>query len=74
MRQVISDPVIRAIRVALAERDLPRGHLAAVLGLTHAAVSRRLRGDVPFRVDELARISEDLGIPMSRFFSETDVA
>jgi transcriptional regulator with XRE-family HTH domain len=41
--------------------------MARILGLSPAAMERRLNGRVPLRVDELIAISEHLGIPVARF-------
>lgn len=37
------------------------------LGMSQAAAWRRLKGDVPFDVAELAAVAEMLGVPLSKF-------
>jgi len=40
------------------------------MGMTQQALSRRLSGDVPFDVDELGRIADLLGVPVTLLFGE----
>jgi len=53
------------VRAAMARRGVSQTALAAALGMSQAAVSRRLRGAIPLDVKELAAIAEILGVPMS---------
>lgn len=57
----------RLVRAALTEHGRTQNDVADVLGLTYAAVSRRILGHVSFRADELMQIAEQLGIEPSRF-------
>jgi transcriptional regulator with XRE-family HTH domain len=43
-----------------------RGQLALILGLSMPSVSRRLKGDISFTIDELERIADWLDVPCSR--------
>lgn len=49
------------VRAEMAIQRKGQGDLARVLGLSQAAVSRRLHGHVAFDVDELVRVAEFLG-------------
>lgn len=42
--------------------------MAIRLGWTQAYISRRLTGDVPFDVNDLAAIAEILEVPVTAFF------
>jgi transcriptional regulator with XRE-family HTH domain len=53
------------VRAAMARRGVSQTALAGALGMSQAAVSRRLRGAIPLDVKELAAIAEILGVPMS---------
>lgn len=44
--------------------------MALVLQMSQPAVSRRLRGQIPFRVNELGAIATLLDIPLGRFFAD----
>lgn len=57
----------RQVRLAMIEQGKTQNDIAAILGLTHQAVSRRMLGDVAFRSDELIAIGEWLGVQPSRF-------
>lgn len=56
------------IRAELARRRILQSDLGELLGLTNQAMSRRLRGEVPFRDAELAKIAEHLGVEVSVLF------
>lgn len=47
----------------MARRGVTQAHLAHDIGMAQQSLSRRLRGDTPFTVDELQRIAEVLGVP-----------
>lgn len=51
------------VRAEMARRRVPQTRIAAALGLTQQAVSRRLTGRVAFRSDELAVVARVLGVP-----------
>lgn len=49
---------------------MTQGQLAAALGLTQAAVSRKLSGDRPWFADELANVSGVLSVSVGELFGE----
>jgi transcriptional regulator with XRE-family HTH domain len=57
------------IRAELARRDITQGQLAELLGLTTTPMSKRLRGQMPFRDHELVRIAEFLNISIAALFA-----
>lgn len=50
------------IRSELAARGIPQGALAAVLGLSEQAVSRRMNGTTDWGVSELVAVAGFLGV------------
>lgn len=56
----------RNVRAEMARNGLTQGGLAQHLRMTQPAVSRRLGGDVPFNVNELAIVSRAVGVSLSR--------
>ena len=64
-----AERVGRHVRAALAEHAKQIRDLEPILGFTHAAVSRRLSGQIPFRCDELIAIGEALGVDPGRFLA-----
>ena len=52
------------VRAEMARRKISQEAVAQTLGLSQASVSARLRGVTPFRVDELLRIADLLGVPL----------
>lgn len=60
-----SELISREIRAHMARNSLTAGDLAAALGLSSAAISRRLTGQVEWSVGELSRACERMGISMA---------
>jgi len=54
----------------MARRSMTQRALAASLGMTQQALSRRLSGEVPFDVDELGRVAALLDVPVAVLFGE----
>jgi predicted XRE-type DNA-binding protein len=62
--------VANTIRAELARRSLTQADLANALGVTQPAVSRRMTGQVPFDVEELAKAAALLGLPVSALIED----
>ena len=58
------------VRAEMASAAVSQVVLAAHLGTSQQAISRRLSGLVAFDVDELHRIAEFLGVPVSALIHE----
>lgn len=57
-------PHILQIKRLMAEQGVTQAELARLVGRTQSAMSRRLRGSIPFRTDELEAIAEHLGVAL----------
>lgn len=64
--------VAEEVRALLARRRLSQSKLAAALGLSQAAVSRRLSGEVPFDVNELAATARYLDVPLGQLVASSE--
>lgn len=62
MEQRTTERVAAQVRAILAGRQLSRRWLARALEMPVTTLNRRLRGDQPFTVDELAAVAQALGI------------
>lgn len=58
------------VRAELARQQKTQRDVADILGLPQQSVQLRLSGKRAFRAEELARLAEGLGVPISRFFAE----
>lgn len=58
------------VRGLLAKQKISQTVAGQRLGLSQAAMSRRLLGEVPFNVDELAAIAKILGVPVARLLED----
>jgi transcriptional regulator with XRE-family HTH domain len=61
--------VAAEVRAEMARQRLSGRALAARLGWPQNRLSRRLAGDIPFTVDDLAAIAALLEVPVTRFFA-----
>lgn len=52
-------------------RRVPQKKLAADLHMAQASLSRRLTGEVPFDIDELAEIARYFGVPLGSLFRDS---
>lgn len=56
-----SEGVGRRLRGTMAEHLMTQKSLAQAVGMTQQALSSRIRGQVPFTVDQLTQIADYLG-------------
>lgn len=68
-REERSQQVAGEVRALLARRRISGKQLAAHLGISQFAVSRRLRGETPFSIDELSCAAEFLGVPVEQLIA-----
>lgn len=68
MRSTISLP--NRIRGLAAERHLTQEALGAILGLSRAAIRRRLQGTTEFTAAELQKLATEFQLPVSSLFGE----
>lgn len=68
MNNRVSAIVAGEVRAYLARRRLSARQAAIKLGWTAPYLSRRLTGEVPFDVADLAAIAELLEVPVTVFF------
>ena len=62
------ETVAAEVRATLARHRIRQADLARALGASPQAVSRRVRGDVPWDVAELATVANMVGVPVASFF------
>lgn len=56
------------VRAEIARQRRPtQRELGELLGLSQAQVSERVRGDVEWRISELALVADVLGVPITQF-------
>ena len=67
---VNADNISLAIRGELARRDMTQRELAGLLCMSQQALSRRLRGDVPFTAAEVARIARTLNVGIEALYRD----
>jgi transcriptional regulator with XRE-family HTH domain len=62
------------LRAEIARQRKRQTDLAAALGISAPALSRRLKGETPISVDELQVLADRLDRPMSFFLGEKPAA
>jgi transcriptional regulator with XRE-family HTH domain len=58
------------VRAELARKGISQMTLAGHIGMTQASVSKRLRGEVAFNVDELSAVARVLDVPIASLLAE----
>lgn len=58
----------------MARRGISQGQLGEALGLTQAAVSKRLRNITPWSVPEMETAAKLLGVPVTQLLAEPATA
>ena len=58
------------VRMALAARQRSGSWLARQIGMPRASLTRRLRGDGEFSLDELGRVAVVLGVDVTDFIKD----
>lgn len=56
------------VRAAVAEHAKTQREIGEILGLPQSVVQLRLKGERPFRAEELVKLADGLGVPVERFF------
>lgn len=60
----------REVAAWMTRFGLRQADVASVLGFAQRNVSKRIRGEMPFRIDELLTISRYMGITLSQLLGE----
>jgi transcriptional regulator with XRE-family HTH domain len=64
--------IVENIRRTMYVKRINQTVLAAALGRSQSALSRRMLGQIPFSVDELDRIAVALDVPLTDLFFESE--
>jgi transcriptional regulator with XRE-family HTH domain len=70
MTESLSDAVAGEIRAEQARQRKTQEDLAQCLGITPQAVSRKLAGERPLRLDEVQRLADYFGVPITSLIRE----
>ena len=62
------------VRAEMARRKVPQREVADLLNLPQASVSKRLAGEVPWRITELTKVADFLDVPVAVLLGEAAVA
>lgn len=71
--RAVTETVIGEVRAHLARQRLTGKQAAARMGWSQAYISRRLTGDTPFDVADLAQLGELLDVAPAVFFAGPEV-
>ena len=62
--------IANMVRGVATEKRYGQQNVANVLGISRSAVSERYTGKVPFGAHELLALSDEFGVPVTRFFPQ----
>lgn len=65
---VAREAIAAEVRAEVARQRKTQREVGVVLGLPQSVVQLRLKGERPFRAEELAKLAEAFGVPVERFF------
>ena len=72
--RITDEPSARLVRSALAEAQRSQTEAAVILGLSQAAMNRRLTGHVDFTVVELRKLATWLDLPVTALIDRPEAA
>lgn len=70
MTQTLSERVAATVRAESGRRRVSQMQIAEALGLSQAAISRRLSGDTSFELDELPRVAALLDVSITHLIED----
>jgi transcriptional regulator with XRE-family HTH domain len=70
VRHLLREQVAEEVRALLARKLMTGADLATAIGRSPMYVSRRVRGEVAFDIDDMQRIAEALGVPLLQLLPE----
>ncbi|TSI14673.1 helix-turn-helix domain-containing protein [Brevibacterium aurantiacum] len=65
-----NERVGREVAAWMTRYNLRQADIAQILGFAQRNVSKRIRGEMPFRIDELLAIARYMGISLSQLLGE----
>lgn len=70
----LSGQVAEAVRVEAARRQITAKRISDETGIARTSLGRRLRGVVPFTLDELDLVASVLGVPIADLLPDRAVS
>jgi transcriptional regulator with XRE-family HTH domain len=67
MQNDLATEIAALVRAEISKQMRPQRELVELLGISQAQVSERVRGDVEWRISELAKVADLLGVPLTNF-------
>lgn len=67
MANELATEIAAQVRAEISRQMKPQRELVELLGISQAQVSERVRGDVEWRISELVKVAEFLGVPVTAF-------
>lgn len=63
----------RNVRAEIARKGMTQAEIAAAVGISQSQLSKRLRGSIPFDINELSSIAAVLGVPLGDLIPRPEV-
>lgn len=67
MANELATEIAAQVRAEISRQMKPQRELVELLGISQAQVSERVRGDVEWRISELVKVADYLGLPVTAF-------
>jgi predicted XRE-type DNA-binding protein len=72
MANQLASEIAAQVRAEISRQMKPQRELVEILGISQAQVSERVRGDVEWRISELVKVADFLGVPLTQFVPADD--
>lgn len=59
------------VRAEVGRRQLTQASVAVILGKSQQSVSKKMRGSIPFDLEELDALASALSVPVEQFLATT---
>lgn len=74
MIRMTAQRIAAEVRAIIARSGKKHGDVAEALGLSPSQLSRRVKGDIPFSAEQIAKLAQFFDVPVSAFFPEEQAA
>lgn len=72
VKPLLGENISRIVRILLARDELRQQDLAEALGYESGTITRKMKGEREWRVNDLVLLAEFFEVPVSLFFEEPD--
>lgn len=65
----LNEHIAAEIRAELGRANISQAEFAPRIGLTSSSLSRRMNGEIPWNIDELELVAQELGVELGQLMN-----